>query len=435
MGLFSTLSTSVTGLNANSTTMNVIGDNIANVNTYGFKSSKASFQDLLTQNVIGAAGMAAVGKGVRLADIAVNFGQASFENSTNATDLAINGNGFFVVRDPAGGEQLFTRAGQFFLDPEGKLLAPGGQVLQGYTATNGSVGTALGDIQISTNVLAPSATTETTINANLYSGETAAAGAAVTNVAAAQFFYSDLNDNSHYSTSVKVYDSLGEAHDMTVHFQKVGTDQWSFVATVNTSEVTGGNVAAGDATQVGNGTLNFLPDGTIDTTTSVINVTAGWGGFVGADPNQTIALDMVTNGSLTQYGQESALTAISQDGFGAGFLNYIEVDSDGIIGGVYSNGQRRELGQVALATFSAQDGLQRRGGNMFAATLDSSDPAIGAANTGGRGGINSYSLELSNVDLETEFVRMIGSQLGYQANSRVMSTTNTMLQQLVQIIG
>lgn len=435
MGLFSTLNTSVTGLAANSTSMNVIGDNIANVNTVGFKASKASFQDLLSQNVIGAGGFAQVGKGVRLGDINLNFGQGSFENSSNVTDLAIDGNGFFVVRDPNNEQQLFTRAGQFLMDSTGKLVMPGGQLLQGYQAdATGKIGSTLGDITIDTTIQAPVATTTVELTANLNSADTAAVAPNLINLASASYFYSDLGDQANFSTSVKIYDSLGAAHDMSVYFQKVGTDQWNYVAVVNTDEVTGGNAATGDATQVGSGTLNFLPDGTLDTATSTLTSTVGWGGFTGADPAQTITLDMSTIGNLTQYGQASSLTQITQDGNAPGFLNYLDVDVNGVLSGVYSNGQTRNLAQVALATFASNDGLERQGGNLLAATTDSASPAIGAANTGGRGNINGYSLEQSNVDLETEFTHMIGSQLGYQANSRVMSTTNDMLQQLINIV-
>lgn len=434
MGLFSTLNTSVSGLSVNSTHMNVIGDNIANVNTFGFKASRASFQDLLTQNVIGASGLAQVGKGARLADINLNFAQGSFENSSNVTDMAINGNGFFVVRNPNSEEQLYTRAGQFFLDASGNLVNPAGYVAQGYTADlSGVMGTALGDITVDTSVQSPSETSDVELTANLYSGEATTAVADQFSLVAPSYFYDDLNADSQFSTSVKVYDSLGEAHDMTLYFQKTASNTWNFAAVVPTAEVTGGVPATGDATQVATGTLNFATDGSLDTTTSTITPSATWGGFVGADPTQTFNLDFATNGRLTQFGQESALTEISQDGFSSGFLNYLDIDNNGIINGVYSNGQTRSLGQMGIATFQSNDGLERKGSNLLAATSDSQAAAVGAANTGGRGGINAYSLELSNVDLETEFVHMIGSQLGYQANSRVMTTTNDMLQQLINI--
>lgn len=434
MGLFSTLNTSVSGLSVNSTHMNVIGDNIANVNTFGFKASRASFQDLLTQNVIGASGLAQVGKGARLADINLNFAQGSFENSSNVTDMAINGNGFFVVRNPNSEEQFYTRAGQFFLDASGNLVNPAGYVAQGYTADlSGVMGTALGDITVDTSVQSPSATSDVELTANLFSGEATTAVADQFSLVATSYFYDDLNADSQFSTSVKVYDSLGEAHDMTLYFQKTASNTWNFAAVVPTAEVTGGVPATGDATQVATGTLNFATDGSLDTTTSTITPSATWGGFVGADPTQTFNLDFATNGRLTQYGQESALTEISQDGFSSGFLNYLDIDNNGIINGVYSNGQTRALGQMGIATFQSNDGLERKGSNLLAATSDSQAAAVGAANTGGRGGINAYSLELSNVDLETEFVHMIGSQLGYQANSRVMTTTNDMLQQLINI--
>jgi len=435
MGLFSTLNTGVTGLQVNSVGMNVIGDNIANVNTAGFKSNRVQFDDLLVQNVIGSSGNTQLGRGATVGGISLNFAQGTFENSPNVTDMAINGQGFFVVRVPDSQEQLYTRAGQFYLAADGNLVTTHGNLLQGYNANAaGELGTIIEDIKLETAIQSPSDTTAIAITANLDSrtaAETVAASQiTVTNT---YFQYEDLNTQADFSSSVTIYDSLGQPHDVTAFYQKVADNEWNFVAVVNTSEVDGGVVASGDAYAIANGNLIFDTNGNLDTTASTINDTTLGVQFSGAAA-QAIDFDFSTNGALTQYGDNSALTATSQDGYGPGYLSYLDIDNEGVITGVYSNGQRNVLAEVALANFQSPAGLERRGTNMLGATADSKAPAVGAPNTGGRGEISSNALELSNVDLEAEFVRMISTQLGYQANSKVVSTTDEMLRQLIQIV-
>jgi flagellar hook protein FlgE len=433
MGLFSTLNTGVTGLSVNSTGMNVIGDNIANVNTVGFKANRVAFEDLLVENVIGSAGTSRLGRGAIVAGISLNFAQGTFENSSNVTDMAINGQGFFVVRSPEGEEKLFTRDGQFYLDADGHLITSNKQVMQGYNADSaGTIGTVVEDIELNTGILPPKTTDTVAVTANLNSATDAVAVADQIDTTQAQYNYSDLNDVANYSNSITVYDSLGQPHDITIYYQKTADNTWSWLAVANTDEIDPAAVSSGDATQVASGQLVFQTDGTLDVASSSIS-SPGWGPFAGAAV-QSISFDFSESGSLTQYGQNSGLTAITQNGYAPGYLSYLDIDQDGIITGVYSNGERQKLAQVALANFQSTAGLERRGGNMLGATADSKAPAIGAAGTGGRGAVTPFSLELSNVDLESEFVNMIASQLGYQSNSKVISTTNEMLQTLIQVV-
>jgi len=437
MGLFTTLNTGVSGLNANSVAMNVIGDNIANVNTTGFKSSRAAFEDILAQNIIGSAGTTQLGHGAILVGINMNYEQGTFENTTSVTDLAINGQGFFVVRDSESRENLFTRSGQMFMSDEGYLVNSGGLRLQGYNAdSDGDLGSILEDINIPTGSTPPSKTTSFSISANL-SADTEVETDSTRQIDTSQvyFNYEDLEEVSDFSTTQQIYDSLGESHDVTLYFQKVSENEWTFTAVAPSEGIVAPDPSkvTGDATALATGTLVFNPDGTLNAETSVISDEVAWGNFKGAEA-QAVVLDFSEEGSLTHYGdQDSTVTATSQDGYSAGYMSFMNIERDGSVVGIYSNGQRRTLAQVALATFQSVQGLERRGGNLLGATGESLDAVIAAAGTGGRGGISSNSLESSNVDLESEFVHMIATQLGYQANSRVISTTNEMLQQLLQL--
>jgi len=432
MGLFSTLNVGVSGMNASSTSMDVIGDNIANVNTAGFKSSRVSFEDLLASR-IGSAGQ--IGRGTRLGSITQNFGQGTFEASSNVTDLAINGQGFFIVRDPLDGGEMFTRAGQFYVDSDGNLVNSNGYILQGYDAdANGVIGTALGDLQLNADILAPSASSTLSLVANLDSGTEVVEDPAKTlDISASSYTFDELNEISDFSTSVNVFDSLGETHEVTLYFQKSGDGEWNYIIASPADELQNpSGIAEGDnAAILGSGSLIFNEDGTLDTSASSVSSIEVQ--FAGAG-SQSIELDLSDKGKITQYGQASALIALDQDGYGPGFMTSVDVGEDGVITGIFSNGEVLDIGQVALANFENLQGLERRGGNLLAATQESGEPVIGSAGSGSLGTLSSNTVELSNVDLESEFVKMISTQLSYQANSRVVSTVDAMLNQLLQII-
>lgn len=436
MGLYSTLNTGVSGLNVNSTSMGVVGDNIANVNTVGFKSGVTSFQDMLSQNTLGSGGNVIVGSGATVNAINLNFAQGSIGKSSNVTDMAIGGAGFFVVQSPTSGENLFTRNGQFFIDTSGTLITGDGYTLQGFRAdAAGKLDTTVQNLQLNLGAQPPKSTTSISLDASLDSGADIG-GPAVIDTAGTDFTASDLKEKATFSTSTVIYDSLGETHDASIFFEKTGENQWTWLAVASTAELSSGAGADADAmTKVASGVLVFKTDGTIDSELSPTDTPAPEITFMGAEV-QSVAMDFSEEGNVIQVAGASTVIGISQDGFGAGYLSNLSVDENGVIVGKYSNGKENIIGQIALATFQSPSGvgLERIGGSLFRATSDAGTAAIGAANSGGRGKINAYSMELSNVDLETEFSRMITSQLGYQANSKVISTTNDMLQRLIQIV-
>ncbi len=430
MSLFSTLSTGVTGLGVNSVSLAVAGDNLANLNTVGFKGSRAQFQDLIIRDVAGASTSSQLGLGAFLGGVSNQFTQGAISTTGRNADMAVDGSGLFVVASDEG--QFYTRSGAFTMDVDGKLTTLSGYSLQGYTAdATGNLGSSLGDITIGPNSLAPAATTDISLMANLD-----ADGPIVTGWGGsvpAGMTHDQAADEATYSTSMTVFDSLGQSHDLIVYFQQTAANTWEYYATVDAGE-TGG--VAGEVQEVVAGDLSFDTDG------SLLNVSANSGTvtFTGAAA-QTLTLDLgdygaVTgeDGSLTQVASDSTINGLDQDGYGAGDLIDWQIDADGTVRGVYSNGSEQVIGQVALALFASADGLSRAGDNLWMATEDAGPPLIGAAQAGGRGSVYQYALEGSNVDIETEFVNMITAQRGYQASARVVSTTDQMLQELVNIV-
>jgi flagellar hook protein FlgE len=425
MSLFNTLNTGITGLGTNGLNMSVIGDNISNLNTVGYKGSQAEFQDLILQQLGGGRGQ--LGQGAFTGKVAQVFGQGSLENSANGTDMAIDGKGFFVVAD-TDGNQFFSRAGQFRMDNSGYLTNVAGAKLQGYPRLDdGSLSTSVGDLQIGGSPIAGEATDEVTLQANLSS--TADVGVAPTTLPISN---DDVADAASFTTSTVVYDSLGAAHDVTLAYFKGATGDWDFVAYVDGGE-TGGT--PGEMEEIASGDVFFNTDGTLNTTTTSITSSAVT--FDGAAA-QTIEFDFGVGtddtGILTQTAGDSTVTEIDPNGNGAGSLASFDIANDGVITGVYTNGETRTLGQVVLATFQSEQNLSRVGHNMYAATRESGAAAIGTADSGGRGVVHGYALEMSNVDLEKQFVKMIQSQKGYQASARVVSGADELLQELMQIV-
>ncbi len=396
----------ISGLNANSWAMSVIGDNIANVNTTGFKSSRPSFANLLNQSLAGYTGNE-VGKGVTVAGLDAVWNQGSLETTGNATDLAINGKGFFIMSD--NGQELYTRAGAFHFDQDGNLVNSNGLVVQGWDVSSGGiVGGATTDVMVPMGGTVPAqATQEFITNVNL--DATAV-------------------DGDTFSTSFIVYDSLGNDIPLTVTFTKtVNPNEWSWAATV---PATAGAMAGGDT-----GTLTFNADGSLAAGGADPNMTINWS--TGATSPQAISWDMydaaASNGSITQHAVPSITSFTNQDGYLAGTLQSITINEDGIITGTYSNGQINNLYQIAVADFPSYAGLTKLGGNLYAASLDSGQVLRGVPGQGSMGGLSTNSLEMSNVDLATEFVRLITTQRAFQANSRVITTSDEILNELINI--
>jgi flagellar hook protein FlgE len=425
MTLFSALQTGVTGLGTNGLSMQVLGDNISNLNTVGFKGSRADFQDVLLQS-IGTKGQ--LGAGASTARISQNFGQGSLETSTMRSDLAIDGKGFFVLNN-AEGNEFYSRAGQFRLNNSGNLISMDGLKLQGYqTVSSGVLGTAVGDIEIATEAVPGAATSEVIITANLDASATAAA-----TITSPPLDFATIANEATFTSSTVVYDSLGVSHDVTMAFYKTGTNTWIQRAYVDAGEAGG---TPGVPQEISDATLNFTTAGALDPLTSTVTATAVT--FEGA-AGQTVAFDLGAtagdSGVLTQFDTPTSnVYDVDPDGNSSGDFVDFDISDDGTVSGIYSNGTTRVLAKVVLATFRAQGNLSREGHNLYAATRDSGEAVIGDADTGGRGSVHSFALEGSNIDLEREFVTLIKSQKGYQASARLVSSVDELLQELMQIV-
>jgi len=403
MGILSTLFTGASGLTSFGRALSVIGNNIANSNTVGYKSSQAIFADLVADQL---------GSGVYVSSVEGNLKQGTSSLTGNTLDLAIEGNGFFSVQAGTG-LNFYTRNGQFHKNQDGNIVDSNGYALQGYQADpSGLIGGTLGDINLSTATVPAKITDKATIQANVD------AGAQIpTNP-----FNVDDPATYNYSTSLTVYDSLGQTHSLSLYFVKHDvaagpppTSTWNLHHQVDGGTATQDTDLVFDA----NGVLTSGGSQSVDLTLSG-----------GATTPQSVALDLT---AMTQFGAPSAVIALSQNGYGAGSLERFAIGNDGAITGTFSNNQSRKLAQVALTQFASPVGLGRIGQNLFAETPDSGPPATGAPNSGGLGIVRSGAVELSNVDLGEEFVNMISVQRGFQANSRVITTSDELLNELVNL--
>lgn len=435
MSLLTSLTTGTSGLQANSQDLNVIGDNIANANTIGFKASRAAFQDALLQQVIGAPGGGQIGLGTNLQAIQRIISQGALANTGVATDLALQGNGFFVLRGNfngsgggvGGGGQYYTRAGQFSIDNNGFLVSLDGLRLQGYTAdSRGQVQGALGDMQVGASNALAVATNEINIRAKLDP-----------NTTVMTFDPTDPTNTSNFNSSVTIYDSLGQSHDVTVYYNRTATGAWDWRAMVEDGgTLTGGT--AGVPAEIASGTMNFDSSGRLDSFTQTSNFNPL--NAINPQPLDFNFGDDIASGGtglegIVQNigGNRNETTFVSQDGNAAGTLSSITINNKGEVVGAFTNGRTRVLAQVAVADFEATDKLNRVGGNLLVETRESGQPTIGAPAAGGRGTIAAGALEQSNVDLANEFVKMIAAQRGFQANSKTITTADQLLGELMQL--
>ena len=544
--MLTSLFTGISGLKANMSAMSVIGDNLANMNTIGYKGSRVSFADLLAQNIGGSYGTNQVGLGVMLSDVSPLFNQGSLESTGSGTDLAIEGNGFFVLRDLSG-TSYYTRAGQFNFNKDGSMVNPEGLFVRGYMADAvGNLGNTVEDVQLSFAPVPPRATGAMDLVANLDSDAdvkgfvfsagtndvinfTANAGAVsaslindgglidaqaytgaqtavaiktameiaspgdnfaveyqelsgtfkITNdignagalslswttsnaaaslgftldsgaiaqgaldssdVTAGAFDILDPVNTSNFSTAMTVFDSLGNSHQVAIYFRKdvvaAAGNTWEWFAVVNGADSQSGN------TEIqAQGTVDFTNSGALNSE-SPISYTAGGFNFAGGPAQaQQIAIDYgdsIGEGSdglsgLTQYAQASSVFSQYQDGYSVGNLQSVFVESDGTLVGVFSNGITRTMAQLVMGSFASPENLKKDGGNRFLETLSSGQALISSPGTSGLGSIHANALELSTVDISEEFVRMITAQRGFQANSRIITTTDDMLAELVNL--
>ena len=413
----------LSGLSVTSKNLQVIGNNVANANTFGAKVARAEFSDMYAAALNGA-GPSRVGIGTSLAAVAQQFTQGNIKTTENAMDLAINGAGFFQVTD-GNSPITFTRNGQFKADREGFIVNNSLQKLVGYAADpQGQVqpGLAL-PLQLPTGSVAPSATSAIAVEMNLD------ARAATTLPAAGPQV--DFNDADTYNnaTSLTVFDAKGQEVALTYYFQKAANDSWNVYATANGSTINGTAAAPLPVT-----TINFAANGSGPITPAApvafdVPITTN-----SAGASTLPILGVLFNVSkATQFGSAFGVTDMAQNGFSAGQLTAIAIESNGIVMARYSNGQSRPAGQVEVANFRNPQGLQPIGDNGWARTYASGDPVVGVPGDGNLGVLQSGGLEESNIDLTGELVNMIVSQRIYQANAQTIKTMDQVLQTLVNI--
>ncbi len=421
MSINGAMNAGVSGLTAEGGALGVVGDNVANTNTVGYKQSRAVFEDILG---------GALGAGVRMTRAQQIFAQGTLLNTGQATDLALSGDGFFVVAGTVDGMTgtFYSRAGQLTLAQDGRLVNAAGMTVEGYGANpNGTFGPKLESVQLPTAALKPQATTGLVINANLDSSAI---------VPANPWDPTDPGATSNFSTSMTVYDSLGNGHAVDTYFRKTGPGAWEYHAVVDGGEVNGG--VPGVPSEIATGTLTFTDGGALQDAQLTGGGTVD---FIGAAPAQAlgfkfgdpIAAGGTGLGGTTQFGAPNDVSSQSQDGFASGALTGVQVDGTGIVNGVYSNGQKVAVAQLAIAKFTSNDGLGRLGHNLWTATRDSGNAAMGVAGSGGRASIVSGALEQSNVDIAQQFVELIGHQRAFQASSKTITTADEMLQDVVNL--
>ena len=436
MGISQALYTGVTGLGANADGMSVVANNIANASANGYKKDRAEFEDLLSTN-IGSATQ--IGRGARLGETKTLHTQGGLTVTDNITDLAIQGEGFFVVNKYPGLQAegpngtFYTRVGSLHFDNEGYIATNSSGRVQGYMADNkGNLSPLLTDIRVETNNIPPAPTEKINLNVQLDSREPNWE---------VDFDPTRPGETSTFNTAFTIYDSHGFAHQASVFFRKMaggeeGTE-WEYFACVANSEVT--DPDDGDFKVVGGGKLNFNREGLLlgeDIEALTINFNKG------AFQDQKIEMDFGRNVGDEEGKGINASTAIAgdsitiyhqQDGYESGQLRSLSIGLDGKLTGVFTNGVQRTLASIALATFTNQDGLIKSGQNEFISSLASGAPYIGPAQTGVRGSLYSSALEESNVDLAHEFVTMIRTQRLFQANSRSITTADTLIEEVINL--
>ncbi len=403
----------LSGLNAAAKNLDVIGNNVANSTTVGFKAGQAQFTDVYASALTGGGGTQ-VGIGTKLATVAQQFTQGNVTATNNPLDVAINGNGFFQVDN--NGTLAYTRNGQFQLDKDEYLVNSQGYKVQGYPVTNGIPGGSPGDVQLATTILAPSATTSASISLNLDSRASSLASSA--------FDYANASTYTS-STSLSLYDSLGNAQVYSLYFLKTGSNSWNTYATLTNSAGSTVNLSTGGPLT----TLTFTSAGALSS---------------GGSPSQTVTTAELGTGAATlttgisftgstQFGSSFGVNTLNQDGFASGRLTGFSIGSDGIVKARYSNGQSVDKAQLVLGAFNNPQGLQALGNNLFAETSDSNQVVLGAPGSGKLGLLQASAVEESNVDLTAELVQMITAQRNYQANSQTIKTQDQILQTLVNL--
>jgi flagellar hook protein FlgE len=428
MGVLSSLYTGVSGLAAQGEALGVIGDNIANANTTGFKASRAEFQDIVAKSLKGILGGNQIGRGVKIGAVNPILVQGTTDATEKVTDLAISGDGYYTLRGSDG--ESFTRDGSFHFDREGYLVTNDNQRVQGFQADDkGNIINKMGDIRFPRALVPAKASTEIKMDLNLDSR--------IGLDKIKTFDPKNPYNTSDYSTGVEMYDSQGNKHLVTFFFNKSADRAWTYRGMVDGAEVTAGK--PGELAEVTAGNLTFTVDGKLDTevqTKSAFNFKGG------ALQNQLVKVDF--GNSITtdkgdgldgtkQYGKESDLISWKQDGAAAGTINSLSFNDEGYLTALYSNGLTQDLAQIGLAKFENPEALFKVGNNRLKEARDSGSPSVGKPNKGGRGKVMAKSLERSTVDLAMEFVNLIQNQRGFQANAKTITTTDQLLEEVINL--
>ena len=426
----SSFQTALSGLQAASTDLQVMGNNIANASTVGFKESNAQFADAYAAAIAGSAPVnSQIGVGTSVAAVAQQFSQGNIQSTNNPLDVAINGSGFFQF--DYNGATVYGRNGQFHLDNSGYIVDSNGAKLIGVPATNGTLTSGSGPLQVVANTLAPSGTSKVALSMNLNASDTP--------IPSGTAFNPNDPTTYNYSTVSTVYDSLGNSHLMTTYYTLASGGTATSGQTWDVHYSMAGAYASGAATPgtsssvfTGSGqvALSFDQNGRLLTSGTASTLVAS--GFAWSDGASGNAIS-VSFANSTNYSAADGVSSVNADGFGIGQLNNLSIGPDGTVQGIYSNGQTWTLGKVTLTNFASPQGLQRAGNNYYMPTAASGQPVTGTPSNNGLGVLQSNAVEESNVDLSTQLVSLIVAQQAYQANSQTIKTENQVVQTLLSL--
>lgn len=419
------------GIASHGTAIAVVGDNISNSSTIGFKAARAEFEDLIAG---GQTAGRVVGSGSAIAAVSPIFEQGTLELTARPLDLAIDGNGYFALAN--GAERFYTRAGNFKIDSAGFIVNPNGLAVLGFPA--GGTG-ALEPININTIAQESVATTQLTLAGNLDAGARVLTNGAAdiptvspVGTVTSTTTYADLNAQAAFSNTVQVFDSLGAKHSVTFFFFHTSPSQYVVRGYVNSEDVDPTGTATGLPRLVGSATLDFNGDGSRSNPPPVgsgdlNNVTINWNG---AATDSSLS---VTFAPYTQFSASPNVLVVAQDGKGIGTVTSISIGKDGQVNALLDNGQSATIGTIGLVNFANSEGLVRAGKNLLQQSRDSGEPVVGRPTNGTFGAVQSGTVELSTVDIANEFVKLITLQRGFQANSRIITTINQLLNDIIQL--
>jgi flagellar hook protein FlgE len=425
MGILSSMYTGVTGLQGQGEALAIYGDNIANANTTGFKTSRPEFQDVVAKSLKGLLGGNQIGRGTRLASVSPVFSQGSLVQTESPTDLAISGDGFFTMKGKDG--TSFSRAGTFRFDKEGKLTNTDGFMVQGFQADpqTGSITSKLGEISVDRTVIEAKGTEKVDLFLNLD-------GRA--NPLSKVFDPEKPELTSHFATGITIFDTAGAPRTVSLFFNRTDGNKWTWRAMAKGDEVKGGE--PGKWSEQAGGSLTFDTDGRLLEAAVDKNEFSFNGAKEGQKVDFNFGSQKSTGGSgveVTQFGAASQQHKHTQNGYSAGVLSGLTFNDDGTLAAIYSNGENVNVAQIALAKFENNEGLFKMGQNRFRESRNSGSPTIGAPQTGGRGAISAKTLELSTTDIASEFISLMNSQRNFQANSKVVSVADEMMQEVINL--